>query len=70
MTGPEHYRAGETLLAAGTGDSTERGTNCLAAATAHFVAALVAATAQSADLDVPEWTAWRRVLGRAKGGAL
>lgn len=68
MTGPEHYRAAERLLAQGQGDPTEQGMARVAAAQAHAVLALVTVTVQSADLGIAEWTEWRRVTGQKGGG--
>lgn len=64
MTGPEHYREAERLLAvcAGLQRGSELDTACTAAAQVHATLALAAATALS---DAPQggmggndWTAW------------
>lgn len=67
MTGPEHYSEGERLLAGppvSDDDRTERGvteTNWpptdreIAAANAHFLAALVAVTAEDKFTDSVSW---------------
>ena len=68
MTGPEHYRKAEALLAKGTDDPTERGANRLAAAQVHAMLALAAATGLGADLDVPDCGAWRRAAATGKRG--
>lgn len=71
MTGPEHYREGERLLAGQpiSADEISRGVEPgmwppsqmeLLAAQTHFLAALVAVLA--AD-RAPEVTAWREALG-------
>ena len=71
MTGPEHYREAEQLLA--EANAQEGGTNlerfCLAAAQVHATLALAAATAftgtatnrQDAIAD-PAGTEWHKVL--------
>lgn len=61
MTGPEHYRRGEALLARCTelGESERRG-SVATEATAHFLAALVAATAET---NQPESVSWQRAVG-------
>ncbi|HJQ48289.1 MAG TPA: hypothetical protein VJ870_18500 [Amycolatopsis sp.] len=70
MTGPEHYRKAEALLAKGSEDPTERGASRLAAAEVHATLALAAATALGADLEMPDFGAWRRVASRGRGGGL
>lgn len=80
MTGPEHYKAGETLLAsawkrsANDGDTLiqtpERRAELIASAQAHFTAALTAATAEAGGLVTAETlrdlSPWARAL---TGGA-
>lgn len=56
MRGPEHYRRGEELLADITNDDGsicfgDGGEAYVAAAQAHFLAALVAANVEAAGLD-------------------
>ena len=60
MTGPEHYRRGERLLARCTelAESERRGSVATEAA-AHFLAALVASHATS---EHPESTSWAKVI--------
>ncbi|MBD9700629.1 hypothetical protein IHE56_00690 [Streptomyces sp. ID01-12c] len=70
MTGPEHYREGERLLA-GTDvpADPEQGMGArhdppshmdILAAQAHFTAALVAAIAQA---HLPEYASWQNAVG-------
>ena len=60
MTGPEHYRRGETLLARCNEFSEgERRTSLAAEASAHFLAALAASHATSAH---PDSTSWDRAI--------
>ena len=72
MTGPEHYRRAEALVAKGTDDPTERGANRVAAAQVHATLALAAATALGTDLEVSDYTAWRKVAAKTQrtGGRL
>ncbi|MFF8656765.1 hypothetical protein [Streptomyces huasconensis] len=55
MTGPEHYRAAEELLALAAnldkGDAPQSATDCRTDAQVHATLALAAATALSAPLD-------------------
>ncbi|MGW5175915.1 hypothetical protein ACWERY_16325 [Streptomyces sp. NPDC004082] len=61
MTGPEHYREGERLLKQCTefGSGERRGSIAIEAQ-AHFLAALVAVTAQT---NLGEYTAWQKAVG-------
>lgn len=63
MTGPDHYREGERLLAESEATSTAfnpDGAQTLAAqATAHFIAALTASHATKAH---PDSVAWDRAI--------
>ncbi|MER5715703.1 hypothetical protein [Streptomyces sp. NPDC002132] len=65
MTGPEHYREGERLLAASEDTTIAFGADtarALAAqAQAHFLAALVATTAVSQH---PDSVAWDKVINQ------
>ena len=66
-TGPEHYREGNRLL--GLAREIENPERLVAAATAHFTAALAAATALSQHIDAampePDWLAWRDAASMA-----
>jgi hypothetical protein len=66
-TGPEHYREGEKLLALAeaAGFPDPCGTAMIAAAQAHFTAAIAAATALGADLGAADWDEWRPLVSRA-----
>ncbi|MEV6014756.1 hypothetical protein [Streptomyces sp. NPDC051997] len=56
MTGPEHYREGERLLRHCTEyGSGERRGNIATEANAHFLAALVALTAEDKFTDRVSW---------------
>lgn len=76
MTGPEHYRAAEQLLAdVSTGGFVSDGTECantIAAAQVHATLALAAATALGVGGDNPpddDAEAWWRAAGtRSQGG--
>ncbi len=70
MTGPEHYREAEELLAYAQ-DKTEYGSDIeryhLAAAQVHATLALAAATATSlADHPAADWDDWRPIASRSK----
>ena len=75
MTGPEHYRMAERLL---DGIKTPSGAvvvdngtaEVIAVAHVHATLALTAATALGADLEMPDFAAWRRVASRGQGGGL
>lgn len=57
MTGPEHYREGEELLAlcGDIAEGTDQRANVAAEATAHFLAALVALHATEKEPDSITW---------------
>ncbi|MDH6448166.1 hypothetical protein M2155_000574 [Streptomyces sp. SAI-119] len=60
MTGPEHYRRGESLLARCNEFSEgERRTSLATEASAHFLAALAASHAASAH---PQSTSWDHAI--------
>lgn len=72
MTGPEHYREGERLLAGQPITAEEQGRGIepgawppsemeLRAAQAHFTAALVAAVAQA---HLGEYVSWQKAVGQ------
>ena len=70
MTGPEHYRAAEQLLAGALwdidGGHTERAAPQLTAAHVHATLALAAATALQPSnyaADYPEYAEWAQVAG-------
>ena len=62
MTGPEHYREGEELLAlcGEIAEGTDQRANVAAEATAHFLAALVALHARE---KAPNSLTWQEVIG-------
>lgn len=62
MTGPEHYREGEELLAlcGDIAEGTDQRANVAVEATAHFTAALVALLAEHQH---PESVAWQQAVG-------
>ncbi|MFD4195941.1 hypothetical protein [Amycolatopsis thermoflava] len=78
MTGPEHYREAERLLEMASVSTAQDAyrevpldrppSPFVEAAQVHATLALAAATAMGGDLDVPEWTAWRRVAATKRGG--
>lgn len=72
MTGPEHYREGERLLAGKPTNDDEHARGItpgiwppshmdVLAAQAHFTAALVAAIAQA---HLPEYVTWQEAVGQ------
>lgn len=65
MTGPEHYREGERLLACcddhSLFDDSKQRRTLAAEAQAHFLAALVAAIAQA---HLPEYLSWQEVVSK------
>ena len=67
MTGPENYREGNRLMSVAR--EIEYPERLVAAAQAHFTAALAAATALSQHIDaaMPEgdWLAWRDAASMA-----
>lgn len=62
MTGPEHYREGEELLALcrDIADGADHRANVATEANAHFTAALVALLAYDRQ---PDSIAWQKVVG-------
>ena len=75
MTGPEHYREAEQLLASGLfhrdEGRPEPAAAALAAAQVHATLALAAATAlqpSSYANDYPEHTEWSKVAGSREAG--
>lgn len=76
MTGPEHYRRAEAILAeaehefvTGTGDAVTA--DRIATAHVHATLALAAATAMcTLPPATAEMGAWRSAVAPAKGGAL
>lgn len=66
MTGPEHYREAERLLAvcAGPQRGSELDAACTAAAQVHATLSLAAATAMNdaeGGFEAADWNAWREV---------
>jgi hypothetical protein len=76
MTGPEHYREAERLIAnaaaLGYGDGDRDTSGIVAVAQVHATLALAAATALLSDLstydDEPEQKAWRAAAGTEVDG--
>lgn len=65
MTGPEHYREAERLLAMAS--DIEDWEAPVAQAQAHFTAALAAAAAFSSDtMPKADWDAWRKTCGEGQ----
>ena len=62
MTGPEHYREGEELLAlcGDIAEGTDQRANVATEANAHFTAALVAVLAEA---KLTEYVSWQKAVG-------
>ncbi len=63
MTGPEHYREAERLLAAAEVAPDVHVSEVQQAAQVHATLALAAATAMVGDMTSGEWPGWREAAG-------
>lgn len=65
MTGPEHYRKAESILAGSDGRSGEWASNQVSRAQVHATLALAAATAvpRLTTMTEGQWYEWRAVTG-------